>query len=75
LQLGAFKSLQLMKLGQYPKKDTEDKIYVQYKGGAYKVFYGLYTQGNTPPSLTQARSKIAPWLKKKGYQVFAQKFR
>jgi len=75
LQLGAFRSVHLMKLGQYPKKDAEDKIYVQYKGGAYKVFYNLYTKGDTPPGLAQARSETVPWLKKKGYQVFAQKFR
>ncbi len=75
LQLGAFKALSQVKMSQYPKQDTEDKIYLQYKGGAYKVLYNLYTQGEVPPSLTKARSKVIPWLKKKGYQAFVQKFR
>ncbi|OJJ22498.1 hypothetical protein BKI52_07405 [marine bacterium AO1-C] len=75
LQLGAFKSLRLVKVGQYPKKNDEDRIYLQYKGGAYKVFYNLYTKGDTPPGLAEAKNELVPWLKKKGYQVFVQKFR
>lgn len=75
LQLGAFKSLKLVNVGQYPQKDEDDRIYLQYKGKAFKVFYGIYSGGDMPNGTENAKANIVPWLKKKGYQTFFQKFR
>lgn len=74
LQLGAFNSLALLKANKYPKMAREDKLYIQYKQGAYKVFCGLYAIDGYP-SVAEAKKRALPWYQSKGFKPFIQKFR
>ncbi|EAY25984.1 hypothetical protein M23134_07133 [Microscilla marina ATCC 23134] len=71
LQMGAFKSLNQVNVQQYLKYDKDTILYIQYKGGAYKVFMGLYA----PYSLASVKTEMVPWYRQKGMKVFVQKFR
>lgn len=71
LQLGAFNSLKLVNAKKYPQSEREESLYIQYKGGAYKIFRGLYDGHN----MEDVKKRIIPWFKKKGFSAFIQKFR